>query len=152
MSVDSSLLEVPHVQPVKDPDAYLQAAAQCHFSPETGSRYRLKASAGAGLRPAHRGYDLRGSGPLPQHRRRAARRARWDLAPKGYGSNPPTPLAFETASTTGVLKRVIVSPDWEEQLKAWHVADLLEEPRLTPRCATRDSSTTDTGRRKGQRQ
>jgi hypothetical protein len=42
MSVDLSLLDVPRRQPVKDPQAYLQAAVQWHFSPETGARYWLE--------------------------------------------------------------------------------------------------------------
>jgi hypothetical protein len=42
MSVDLSLLDLPRVQPVADPQAYLQAAVHWHFSPETGSPYWLK--------------------------------------------------------------------------------------------------------------
>ena len=39
MSVDLSLPDLPRVQPLADPKAYLQAAAHWHFSPETGSPY-----------------------------------------------------------------------------------------------------------------
>jgi hypothetical protein len=38
---DFSLIDLPRAQPVGDPQAYLQAAVQWHFSPETGSPYWL---------------------------------------------------------------------------------------------------------------
>jgi hypothetical protein len=37
MPGDLSFLELRRGQPVADPEAYLQAAAHWHFSPQTGS-------------------------------------------------------------------------------------------------------------------
>ncbi|HEY0689882.1 MAG TPA: hypothetical protein VGD71_12680 [Kribbella sp.] len=53
-----------------------------------------------------------------------------DVAPAGYGPNPPIPAVYESGGTTGAPKRVILMPDWEEQFTAWYAADLLEQPGL----------------------
>ncbi|MCW2653888.1 MAG: biosynthetic enzyme [Mycobacterium sp.] len=114
---------------MKDPQAYLQAAVQWRFSLETGSPYwleRVKALDFDPLTEVKIFEDLARFPNIVGELRNVAR----DLVPKGYGPNPPTPLVFETSGTTGAPKRAIVLPDWEKQLVAWHVADLLEEPHL----------------------
>jgi phenylacetate-coenzyme A ligase PaaK-like adenylate-forming protein len=50
--------------------------------------------------------------------------------PAGYGPNPPTPSVYDSGGTTGIPKRVILLPDWEEQLTAWLAADVLQQPGL----------------------
>ena len=39
---DFSLIDLPRIEPIDDPHAYLQAVLQWHFGPDTGSRYWLK--------------------------------------------------------------------------------------------------------------
>ncbi|MDT5025175.1 MAG: hypothetical protein QOE61_1601, partial [Micromonosporaceae bacterium] len=38
---DLSLIDLPRFEPIDDPQAYLRAALQWHFGPETGSPYWL---------------------------------------------------------------------------------------------------------------
>src|SRR3977135_4058120 len=109
---DSSLLDLPRTEPIDDPQAYLRAAIQWHFSPETGSRYWLKRADAVDFHPVPHVTALR------------------DLVPAGYGPNPPTPVVYESGGTTGAPKRAIFLPDWEEQFTTWYAADLLEQPGL----------------------
>ena len=71
---DFSLIDLPRIEPIDDPRAYLQAAIQWHFGPDTGSRYWLKRVEALDFNPTDQRQDLRGSVAVPQHRGRAARR------------------------------------------------------------------------------
>jgi hypothetical protein len=97
MSVDLSLLDVPPVQPVKDPDAYLQAAVQCHFSPETASRSWFKPAQALDVDPLTEVKIFEDLARFPNIVGERRDVPVGDLAPKGDGPNPPTPLVSKLA-------------------------------------------------------
>ena len=127
---DSSLLDLPRTEPIDDPQAYLQAAIQWHFSPETGSRYWLKRADALDFNPLTDVKTFEDLALFPNIVDELRDVAVRDLVPAGYGPNPPTPVVYESGGTTGAPKRAIFLPDWEEQFTTWYAADLLEQPGL----------------------
>jgi phenylacetate-coenzyme A ligase PaaK-like adenylate-forming protein len=125
-----SLIDLPRVQPVEDPGAYLQAAVQWHFSPQTGSPYWLKRAQTLDFDPLTEVKIFEDLALFPNTVDELREVPVRDLVPRGYGPNPPTPAVFESGGTTGAPKRVILLPDWADQLTAWHVAELLDQPGL----------------------
>jgi phenylacetate-coenzyme A ligase PaaK-like adenylate-forming protein len=127
---DFSLIDLPRIEPIDDPQAYLQAVLQWHFGPDTGSRYWLKRAEALDFNPltdVKTFEDLSLFPNIVDELRDADVR---DLVPTGYGPNPPIPAVYESGGTTGAPKRTILMPDWEEQFTAWYAADLLEQPGL----------------------
>jgi phenylacetate-coenzyme A ligase PaaK-like adenylate-forming protein len=129
-AIDLSLLDLPRMQPMEDPEAYLQAAVQWHFGGETGSPYWLKRAQALDFNPLTEVTTFEDLALFPNTVDELRDVPVRDLVPKGYGPNPPTPAVFESGGTTGAPKRVIVLPDWEEQVTAWNAAELLETPGL----------------------
>lgn len=127
---DSSLLDLPRLEPVEDPEAYLEAAVQWHFGGETGSPYWLRRAHALDFDPLTEVKAFEDLALFPNIVDELRDIDVRDLVPKGYGPNPPTPAVFESGGTTGAPKRVIVLPDWDEQIAVWNAADLLETPGL----------------------
>src|SRR6202165_4937629 len=127
---DFSLIDLPRTEPIDDPQAYLQAAVQWHFSPETGSPYWLERGKALDFNPltdVKTFEDLALFPNIVDELRDVDVRG---LVPVGYGPNPPIPAIYESGGTPGAPKRPIAMPDWEEQFTAWYAADLLEQPGL----------------------
>jgi acyl-CoA synthetase (AMP-forming)/AMP-acid ligase II len=130
LDVHSSVLELPvDVRP--DPDAFIQAAMEWHFSPETGSRFWLERARSFGFDPR---TDVRSFDDLARFRNvtdelRDVRVA--DLIPRGYGEHPDVVGVFESGGTTGPPKRVVFLRDWWERDMAWTAAQ--NEARGLPR-------------------
>lgn len=55
---DLSLIDLARLDSIDDPQAYLQAAVQWHFGPDSGSRYWLERAKSLDF-PANRRQDLR---------------------------------------------------------------------------------------------
>src|SRR6195256_1718278 len=127
---DSSLLDLPRTEPIDDPQAYLRAAIQWHFSPETGSRYWLKRAEALDFNPLTDVKTFEDLSLFPNIVDELRDVDVRDLVPAGYGPNPPIPAVYESGGTTGAPKRAIFMPDWEEQFTTWYAADLLEQPGL----------------------
>jgi phenylacetate-coenzyme A ligase PaaK-like adenylate-forming protein len=127
---DFSLIDLPRTEPIDDPQAYLRAALQWHFGPDTGSPYWLGRAKVLGFDPLTDVKTFEDLALFPNIVDELRDVAVRDLVPKGYGPNPPTPAVFESGGTTGAPKRVIVLPDWEEQVTAWNAAELLDTPGL----------------------
>lgn len=123
--VDFSLLEVPRLVPVDDPQAYLRAALAWHFGEDTGSAFWLRAAKELPFEPTadiHTFEDLRLFPNLVNTLRSAPIE---DLIPRGYGSHPPLPQIFESGGTTGAPKRTAQLPDWVEQVTNWQTEDFI---------------------------
>jgi phenylacetate-coenzyme A ligase PaaK-like adenylate-forming protein len=128
-----SVLELPF-DAHPDPDAFIRAAMDWHFSPETGSRFWLERSKSLDFNPR---ADIRGFEDLklfPNVANELRNVAVHDLIPRGYGPHPDIVGVFESGGTTGPPKRVVMLRDWWDSLVAHAVADL--EAREVPR--TRD--------------
>jgi phenylacetate-coenzyme A ligase PaaK-like adenylate-forming protein len=127
---DFSLIDLPRIEPIDDPQAYLQAVLQWHFGPDTGSRYWLKRADALDFNPLTDVKTFEDLALFPNIVDELRDVAVRDLVPAGYGPNPPTPVVYESGGTTGAPKRAIFLPDWEEQSTTWYAADLLEQPGL----------------------
>src|SRR5258705_8012269 len=127
---DFSLLDLPRTESIDDPQAYLRAAIQWHFSPETGSRYWLKRADALDFNPLTDVKTFEDLALFPNIVDELRDVAVRDLVPAGYGPNPPTPVVYESGGTAGAPKGVILMPDWEEQFATWFAPGPLEQPGL----------------------
>jgi phenylacetate-coenzyme A ligase PaaK-like adenylate-forming protein len=120
-----SALELPSdVDP--DPDEFISAAMEWHFSPQTGSPFWLERARSLGFDPRRdvkRFDDLR-LFPNVTDQLRDVRVQ--DLIPKGYGAHPQVVAVSESGGTTGSPKRVVFLRDWWDQIVRRLVAKLDE--------------------------
>lgn len=121
-----ALLDLPATTPIDRPDAYLRAAVQWHFSAHTGSPFWLRRSEQLDFDPVADITTFDDLSRFPNVVDELRDVDVRDLIPAGYGVNPPTPRLFESGGTTGAPKRVIVMPDWDDQVLRWEIADLEE--------------------------
>jgi phenylacetate-coenzyme A ligase PaaK-like adenylate-forming protein len=128
--VHSSVLELPF-DAHPDPDEFIQAAMQWHFSPDTGSRFWLDRAASLEFDPRTevRGFDDLALFPNLTDALREV--SADDLIPRGYGDHPDIVGVYESGGTTGPPKRVVFLRDWWEQTVAWATAG--HEARGIPR-------------------
>lgn len=123
VEVDFSLLDVPRMTPVVDPEAYLRAAIAWHFGEDTGSPFWLRTAQTLDFQPLMdiKSFDdLRLFPNLVNELRHAPVE---DLIPRGYGSPAPVPRIFESGGTTGAPKRTAQLPEWVEQVTQWQIED-----------------------------
>ncbi|RFU86788.1 phenazine antibiotic biosynthesis protein [Streptomyces triticagri] len=107
----------PGVRP--DPDQFVRAAMQWHFSPETGSPYWLHRAGSLGFDPR---TDVRTHADLalfPNVAGELRDVPAQDLIPRGYGSRPDVVGVYESGGTTGAPKRVVLLRDWLDRMLAW---------------------------------
>jgi phenylacetate-coenzyme A ligase PaaK-like adenylate-forming protein len=123
-TADLSLLDLPRSEPIDDPEAYLRAAVRWHFSPDTGSRYWLQRAKSLEFDPLTDIKTFEDLALFPNIVDELRDVAVRNLIPAGYGPHPPVPRVFDSGGTTGAPKRVIVMPDWDQQIVDWDVADL----------------------------
>ena len=109
-----------------DPEAFLRAAMEWHFNPETGSRFWLERARSLQFDPRRdvRSFDDLALFPNLTDELREVRVE--DLIPKGYGPHPEVFGVFESGGTTGAPKRVVMLREWSQRLLAWQSADLDE--------------------------
>ncbi|WP_258348210.1 long-chain fatty acid--CoA ligase [Saccharopolyspora gregorii] len=109
-----------------DEEAFLSAAMDWHFSPETGSPFWLDRAPSLGFDPrrdVRRHADLARFPNVVNELRGVPIR---DLVPRGYGDRPDVLGAFDSGGTTGVPKRVVLLRDWLEHSLAWKSARMDE--------------------------
>lgn len=123
-SDDFSVLDLPRTTAVGDPEAYLRAAIEWHFGPDTGSKFWLDKARTLDFDPRAdvKTFDDLTLFPnvVDEFRDVSVR----DLVPAGYGRDAAVPRIFESGGTTGAPKRVISMPDWEAQSVQWELAEL----------------------------
>lgn len=102
-----------------DPDEFLQAAMEWHFSPSTGSPFWLERARRLDFDPRKdiKTFDDLSLFPNFANDLRDVRVE--DLVPKGYGPTVEVIGVFESGGTTGPSKRVIVLRDWIDQVLGW---------------------------------
>jgi phenylacetate-coenzyme A ligase PaaK-like adenylate-forming protein len=127
--IDFSLLDVPRLEPVDDPEAYLRTAIAWHFGDDTGSPFWLRTAQTLDFNPltdVKTFTDLRLFPNLVNELRSVPVE---DLIPRGYkfqgseGSRAPVPQIFESGGTTGAPKRTVQMPDWIAQVVQWQTED-----------------------------
>jgi phenylacetate-coenzyme A ligase PaaK-like adenylate-forming protein len=117
-----SALELPlDVRP--DPEEFIRAAMDWHFSPETGSPYWLQRAKSLDFDPRTdvKSFDDLTLFPNVADELRDVRAE--DLIPKGYGPHPEVVGVFESGGTTGPPKRIVMLTDWWERMHTWQLAD-----------------------------
>jgi len=120
MNQARSQMERPSaLRPDSDADAFIRAAMDWHFSPETGSPFWLERAKTLGFDPraSVKGFEDLARFPNVTNELRDVRAE--DLIPKGYGPHPDVVGVFESGGTTGAPKRVVVLREWWEQGLAW---------------------------------
>jgi phenylacetate-coenzyme A ligase PaaK-like adenylate-forming protein len=120
-----SALEVPFdVRP--DPEEFIRAAMDWHFSAETGSRYWLERAKSLDFDPRKdvKSFDDLTLFPNFTDELREVRAE--DLIPQGYGPSPEVAGVFESGGTTGPPKRIVMLREWWDRMLAWQVANLVE--------------------------
>lgn len=107
-----------------DPDEFIKAAMDWHFSPETGSTFWLERAKTLDFDPR---ADVKTHADLslfpnvaPELRNVRAE----ELIPRGYGSTPNLIGFYESGGTTGVPKRIVLMSDWLERMVSWSNAHL----------------------------
>jgi phenylacetate-coenzyme A ligase PaaK-like adenylate-forming protein len=109
-----------------DPDAFIRAAMDWHFSPQTGSPFWLERARSLEFDPRTdvRTFEDLTLFPNITNELRDVRAE--DLIPKGYGPRPDVVGVYESGGTTGAPKRIVMLRDWWEQSLAWAASSLLE--------------------------
>ncbi|MDT3398361.1 phenazine antibiotic biosynthesis protein [Streptomyces sp. B1866] len=112
---DLTILDLPYGER-PDPDAFVQAAMEWHFNPDTGSPFWLARAASLPFDPR---TDVRTIADLtlfPNVTAELREVPARDLIPRGYGPNPPVVGVYESGGTTGAPKRVVCLSDWMDRL------------------------------------
>jgi acyl-CoA synthetase (AMP-forming)/AMP-acid ligase II len=121
LTVHGTVLDLPFdARP--DPDEFVQAAMDWHFSRETGSPFWLERARSLEFDPRSdvRSLDDLALFPNVTNELRDVRVA--DLIPRGYGEHPDVVGVFESGGTTGPPKRVVFLRDWWARNVAWSTA------------------------------
>ncbi|WP_067139316.1 AMP-binding protein [Microtetraspora malaysiensis] len=114
-----------------DPDAFVRAAMEWHFNPETGSAYWLERAKTLDFDPRTNVQTLDDLALFPNIVNDLRDVRAEDLIPQGYGPNPDVVGVYESGGTTGSPKRVVVLRDWWSRSTDWMNAhlDAAEFPR-----------------------
>ena len=106
-----------------DPNEFLKAALDWHFSPATGSTLWLELASTWDFDPREEIKTFSDLSALPDIAEALRGRPVEDLIPKGI---PPKsiPSVFETGGTTGAPKRLVYTPQWIERALRWKTAEL----------------------------
>jgi phenylacetate-coenzyme A ligase PaaK-like adenylate-forming protein len=129
ITADYSLIDLPRTELIDDQEAYLRQAVRWHFSPQTGSPYWLERAKTLDFDPLTDVKTFEDLALFPNIVDELRDVSVREMVPAGYGPTPPSPTIYESGGTTGAPKRVIVMPDWAEQLTKLLVADL-DQPAL----------------------
>jgi phenylacetate-coenzyme A ligase PaaK-like adenylate-forming protein len=119
------LLEpAPGTQP--DPDAFVRAAMDWHFGPDTGSPFWLERAASLGFDPradVKTFDDLRLFPNVADELREVPARM---LIPQGFGARPDIVSVIESGGTTGAPKRLPLLREFADRLAAGEAALLAD--------------------------
>jgi phenylacetate-coenzyme A ligase PaaK-like adenylate-forming protein len=103
---------------ITDPEEFIRAAMQWHFSPETGSAFWLERAKSLNFDPRRdvKSHEDLALFPNVTDELRDVRVS--DLIPRGYGSDARVVGVAESGGTTGVPKRVVMLKDWWDRTGA----------------------------------
>jgi phenylacetate-coenzyme A ligase PaaK-like adenylate-forming protein len=114
----TSVLDLPYDVP-PDPDEFIRAAMEWHFSPETGSRFWLERAGSLEFDPRKDVKSHEDLALFPNLINELRDIRIEDLIPRGYGAHPDVIGVYESGGTTGAPKRVVVLRDWWDRTGAW---------------------------------
>lgn len=114
-------LELPWGQ-FPDPDEFVQAAMEWHFSPDTGARFWLDRRERLDFDPLSEVKSFADLLRFPSFTDELRDVTIADLIPQGYGHNPDILGVIESGGTTGDPKRVPMLADFAEKMIAREVA------------------------------
>jgi hypothetical protein len=118
-----SALDVPFdVHP--DPDEFIRAAMDWHFSPDTGSPFWLERARSLEFDPRTDVRTFEDLTLFPNVTDELRDVKAHDLIPQGYGRHPCVVGVFESGGTTGAPKRIVVLRDWFDRMLAWNLAQM----------------------------
>jgi phenylacetate-coenzyme A ligase PaaK-like adenylate-forming protein len=107
-----------------DPDEFIRAAMDWHFSPSTGSPYWLERATSLEFDPRTDVKSFEDLALFPNLTNELRDVRAQDLIPQGYGPNPDVVGVYESGGTTGAPKRIVMLRDWWDRMLAWQVARL----------------------------
>jgi phenylacetate-coenzyme A ligase PaaK-like adenylate-forming protein len=107
-----------------DPDEFVRAAMDWHFSRDTGSPFWLTRAQSLDFDPRTDVRSLKDLSLFPNVTNDLREVPARDLIPHGYGEEPEVVGVFESGGTTGAPKRVVLLRDWWDRMLAWYVAHL----------------------------
>jgi phenylacetate-coenzyme A ligase PaaK-like adenylate-forming protein len=122
-------LDVAPVHP--DPDEFIRAAMDWHFSPATGSPYWLERARSLEFDPRADVKSFEDLTLFPNVTNELRDVRVRDLIPQGYGPHPEVIGVYESGGTTGAPKRIVMLRDWWDPEIARQVAYL--DARGVPR-------------------
>jgi acyl-CoA synthetase (AMP-forming)/AMP-acid ligase II len=91
-----------------DPDDFIRAAMEWHFSPQTGSRFWLERVKTLDFDPRSDVRSFRDLVLFPNVTNELRDVPVRDLIPQGYGAHPDIAGVFESGGTTGPPKRIVM--------------------------------------------
>jgi phenylacetate-coenzyme A ligase PaaK-like adenylate-forming protein len=99
-----------------DPDEFVRAAMQWHFSPDTGSAFWLRRAESLDFDPRHdvRTFDDLRLFPNVTDELRDVKTQ--DLIPRGFGARPEVVSVIESGGTTGAPKRLPMLKEFADRL------------------------------------
>src|SRR3981081_3073510 len=107
-----------------DPDEFIRAAMDWHFSPDTGSPYWLKRAESLAFDPRADVSSFEDLTLFPNVTNELRDVRARDLIPRGYGPAPDVVGVFESGGTTGVPKGIVMLREWRDRVLAWYVTHL----------------------------
>src|SRR4030088_1884126 len=133
-AVPQGVVMLQHPKPVldigfdghPDPDEFIRAAMEWHFSPATGSPYWLERAELLDFDPRTDVRSFEDLALFPNVTNELRDVQAEDLIPRGYGPHPEVVGVFESGGTTGAPKRIVVLGEWSERMLAWQIARLDE--------------------------
>jgi phenylacetate-coenzyme A ligase PaaK-like adenylate-forming protein len=114
-----------------DPDEFIRAAMDWHFSPTTGSPYWLERAKSLEFDPRADVKSFEDLTLFPNVTNELRDVRAHDLIPQGYGPHPDVEAVFESGGTTGAPKRIVMLREWWDFSLAWYVGHL--DARGVPR-------------------
>jgi phenylacetate-coenzyme A ligase PaaK-like adenylate-forming protein len=125
MNQASSQMErASDLHPDPDPDAFIRATMEWHFSPETGSPFWLERAKALEFDPRASVKTFEDLTLFPNVANELRDVRAEDLIPKGYGPRPDVVGVYESGGTTGAPKRVVALREWWDQGLAWATSNL----------------------------
>lgn len=119
----ASVLELPHgVAP--DPDEFITAAMEWHFSPETGSPFWLERAETLGFEPRSDVRTFADLSLFPNVTDELRDVPTEKLIPRGFGPRPEMVSVIESGGTTGAPKRIPLLREFADRMVAREVAGL----------------------------
>jgi phenylacetate-coenzyme A ligase PaaK-like adenylate-forming protein len=116
--VTGDILDLP-ISAQPDPEEFVRAAMEWHFTPETGSAYWLRRAETLPFDPRADVKSVEDLALFPSIVDELRDVRVEDLIPRGYGPDPDIFGIYESGGTTGAPKHLVLLRDWWDQHEAW---------------------------------